>query len=51
MGIRAGGAKPRKDFPMLADLYMRGKLKLDEMISNTDSVKDYWSSNRNYFVN
>ena len=35
MGIRAGGAKPRKDFPMLADLYMRGMLKLDEMISNT----------------
>lgn len=35
MGIRAGGGKPRKDFPMLADLYMRGKLKLDEMISNT----------------
>ena len=35
MGIRAGGAKPRKDFPMLADLYLRGKLKLDEMISNT----------------
>ncbi len=35
LGIRAGGAKPRKDFPMLADLYMRGKLKLDEMISNT----------------
>jgi Zn-dependent alcohol dehydrogenase len=35
MGIRAGGAKPRKDFPMLADLYIRGRLKLDEMISNT----------------
>ena len=35
MGIRAGGARPRKDFPMLADLYMKGKLKLDEMISNT----------------
>ena len=43
MGIRAGGAKPRKDFPMLADLYMRGKLKLDEMISNTaglDGIQD-----------
>ena len=34
-GIRAGGAKPRKDFPMLADLYLRGRLKLDEMISRT----------------
>ncbi len=35
MGIRAGGARPRKDFRMLADLYMKGRLKLDEMISNT----------------
>ena len=35
MGIRAGGARPRKDFPMLADLYMKGKLKLDELVSNT----------------
>ena len=35
MGIRAGGARPRKDFPMLADLYLKGRLKLDEMISNT----------------
>ncbi len=35
MGIRAGGARPRKDFPMLADLYLRGRLKLDELISNT----------------
>ena len=35
MGIRAGGAKPRHDFPMLADLYLKGMLKLDEMISNT----------------
>ncbi|NNE73768.1 MAG: alcohol dehydrogenase catalytic domain-containing protein [Acidimicrobiales bacterium] len=43
LGIRAGGARPRKDFPMLADLYMRGKLKLDEMISNTaglDGIQD-----------
>ena len=35
LGIRAGGARPRKDFPMLADLYLRGRLKLDEMISRT----------------
>ena len=35
LGIRAGGARPRKDFPMLADLYLRGSLKLDEMISRT----------------
>ena len=35
MGIRAGGARPRRDFPMLADLYMKGRLKLDELISHT----------------
>ncbi|MEZ5166521.1 MAG: zinc-binding dehydrogenase [Acidimicrobiales bacterium] len=35
MGIRAGGARPRKDFPMLANLYMKGQLKLDELISHT----------------
>lgn len=43
MGIRAGGARPRKDFPMLANLYMKGKLKLDELISNTaglDGLQD-----------
>ena len=47
MGIRAGGGKPRKDFPMLADLYMRGKLKLDEMISHTaglDGLQDAFDS-------
>ena len=35
LGIRAGGARPRKDFPMLADLYLKGQLKLDQLISNT----------------
>ena len=35
LGIRAGGAKPRKDFRTLTNLYMKGQLKLDEMISNT----------------
>ncbi len=28
-----GGAKPAQDFPMLAQAYLDGKLKLDEMIS------------------
>ena len=35
LGIRAGGARPRKDFPMLANLYLKGQLKLDQLISNT----------------
>jgi S-(hydroxymethyl)glutathione dehydrogenase/alcohol dehydrogenase len=29
-----GGAKPARDFPMLARAYLDGKLKLDEMISD-----------------
>lgn len=28
-----GGARPRRDFPWLAQLYLDGKLKLDELIS------------------
>ncbi|KAF1050187.1 Zn-dependent alcohol dehydrogenase [Xylophilus sp.] len=28
-----GGARPRRDFPWLCDLYLRGKLKLDELIT------------------
>lgn len=43
MGIRAGGARPRKDFPMLANLYLNGQLKIDQLISNTaglDGLQD-----------
>src|SRR6185295_16239739 len=28
-----GGARPRRDFPWLARLYLEGKLKLDELIT------------------
>ena len=35
LGIRAGGGKPRRDFPLLADLYLRGMLRLDELVSHT----------------
>jgi S-(hydroxymethyl)glutathione dehydrogenase/alcohol dehydrogenase len=27
-----GGANPRRDFPMIIDLYKRGKIKLDELV-------------------
>ena len=37
LGCRYGGARPRADFPMLAGLYLAGKLKLDELITNTAS--------------
>lgn len=35
LGIRAGGGKPRRDFRLIADMYLKGKLKLDELVSHT----------------
>src|SRR5262249_46429970 len=32
LGCRYGTARPRRDFPMLADLYLAGRLKIDELI-------------------
>ena len=32
-GCRYGTARPQNDFPMLADLYLHGKLKIDELIT------------------
>lgn len=33
MGCRYGTARPHHDFPMIADLYLRGKVLLDELVS------------------
>jgi len=33
LGCRYGTARPQHDFPMLADLYLRGRLKIDELIT------------------
>ncbi len=41
MGCRYGAARPRADFPMIIDLYLQGKLKLDELVTNTCSLDDY----------
>ncbi len=49
LGIRAGGARPRQDFLMLANLYLSGQLKLDEMISHTaglDGIHDAFDAMR-----
>ena len=35
LGIRAGGGKPRKDFRLIANLYLKGRFKLDELVSHT----------------
>jgi S-(hydroxymethyl)glutathione dehydrogenase/alcohol dehydrogenase len=33
LGCRYGAARPRPDFPMLADLYLTGRLNIDELIT------------------
>ncbi|HEX6130331.1 MAG TPA: Zn-dependent alcohol dehydrogenase [Actinomycetota bacterium] len=40
LGCRYGAARPRIDFPMLADLYLAGRLKIDELISQHYALGD-----------
>ena len=40
MGCTYGSCYPRADMPMLVDLYMAGKLKLDELISRTFTLDE-----------
>ena len=40
MGCTYGSSNPRADMPMLMDLYMAGKLKLDQLISRTFSLEE-----------
>jgi Zn-dependent alcohol dehydrogenase len=40
LGCRYGAARPRVDFPMLADLYLAGRLKIDELISRHYALDD-----------
>jgi S-(hydroxymethyl)glutathione dehydrogenase/alcohol dehydrogenase len=35
LGCRYGTSRPRADIPMLADLYLAGRLKLDELVTRT----------------
>jgi S-(hydroxymethyl)glutathione dehydrogenase/alcohol dehydrogenase len=35
-----GGARPRRDFPWLARLYLEGKLKLDELITRRIALEE-----------
>lgn len=41
LGCRYGTARPRRDFPMLADLYLTGRLKIDELISRHYALTDF----------
>jgi len=39
-GSLYGGTPPKKTIPMLVELYRKGQLKLDELITNTYAVED-----------
>lgn len=40
LGCRYGTARPQHDFPMLADLYLAGRLKIDELITRRYALPD-----------
>ncbi|HEX6425454.1 MAG TPA: alcohol dehydrogenase, partial [Acidimicrobiales bacterium] len=40
VGCIFGNANPRRDIPRLLRLYKEGKLKLDELVTNTYSLDD-----------
>jgi S-(hydroxymethyl)glutathione dehydrogenase/alcohol dehydrogenase len=41
LGCRYGTARPRVDFPMLADLYLSGRLKIDELITAHYPLREF----------
>ena len=41
LGCRYGAARPRRDFPLLADLYLGGRLKIDELITQHYGLDDF----------
>ncbi|MBI3785742.1 MAG: Zn-dependent alcohol dehydrogenase [Deltaproteobacteria bacterium] len=41
LGCRYGTARPRVDFPMLAELYLNGRLKIDELITQHYRLDDF----------
>ncbi|HZR83483.1 MAG TPA: Zn-dependent alcohol dehydrogenase [Candidatus Binatia bacterium] len=40
LGCRYGTARPQHDFPMLAELYLAGRLKIDELITRHYALDD-----------
>jgi S-(hydroxymethyl)glutathione dehydrogenase/alcohol dehydrogenase len=41
IGCRYGTAQPHRDFPMIASLYLDGRLLLDELVSATAPLADF----------
>ena len=44
MGCRYGSVRPHHDVPMLVDLYLAGRLKLDELVSQTYPLEAFDSA-------
>ena len=45
-GSRAGSHRPHADIPLIVDLYRRGELKLDELVTATYALDDWESAVR-----
>ncbi|GIW42964.1 MAG: alcohol dehydrogenase [Candidatus Binatia bacterium] len=41
LGCRYGAARPRVDFPLLANLYLTGRLKIDELVTREYRLEDF----------
>jgi Zn-dependent alcohol dehydrogenase len=41
LGCRYGAARPHRDFPLLADLYLSGRLEIDALISRHYALDDF----------
>ena len=41
MGTRYGSAKPQRDIPLFVDLYLKGQLKLDELVTKTYPLAEF----------
>ncbi|MET0826477.1 MAG: Zn-dependent alcohol dehydrogenase, partial [Acidimicrobiales bacterium] len=41
MGCRYGSTKPHRDVPLFIQLYLDGRLKLDELVTQTYPLEDF----------
>jgi len=44
MGCRYGAGRPHKDIPLFVDLYLAGRLKLDQLVTKTYAIDDIQST-------
>ncbi len=48
MGCRYGAGRPHKDIPLFVDLYLAGRLKLDELVTKTYDLGDIRPDHRRH---